>query len=370
MSQLRDPEAVRLVHDPVRAEVDRQLQICNACRYCEGLCAVFPAMERRRVFNPADIDFLANLCHQCGACHYDCQYAPPHPFAVDIPRALAAARVQTYARHAWPSLSGTVFERQALAMSLAVALLVAAFLVGMVFAAEPGVLFAADAGPGAFYRVIPHGVMVGLFGAAFGFAVVAILVGLVRFWRSLPPAPVAGPGLVSALRDAATLRNLDGGGMGCATYEDQRHDRRRLFHHLTAGGFLLCFAATAVATLLHYGFGQPAPYDWLSAPVVLGTLGGLGIVIGPIGLLASRARAELRQPDDDALGAAFLWILLLIGVSGLALLVLRGTAAMQILLAVHLGLVFAFFLLMPYGKFVHGPYRLLALIRDASEARR
>jgi citrate/tricarballylate utilization protein len=24
------------------AEVARDLQICNACRYCEGFCAVFP----------------------------------------------------------------------------------------------------------------------------------------------------------------------------------------------------------------------------------------------------------------------------------------------------------------------------------------
>ncbi len=29
-------------------EVDRQLTVCNACRYCEGYCAVFPAMESRR----------------------------------------------------------------------------------------------------------------------------------------------------------------------------------------------------------------------------------------------------------------------------------------------------------------------------------
>ena len=26
------------------AEAARMLQICNACRYCEGFCAVFPAM--------------------------------------------------------------------------------------------------------------------------------------------------------------------------------------------------------------------------------------------------------------------------------------------------------------------------------------
>ena len=29
------------------SEVARQMQICNACRYCETFCAVFPAMTRR-----------------------------------------------------------------------------------------------------------------------------------------------------------------------------------------------------------------------------------------------------------------------------------------------------------------------------------
>ena len=28
-------------------EVSRIMTICNACRYCEGFCAVFPAMTRR-----------------------------------------------------------------------------------------------------------------------------------------------------------------------------------------------------------------------------------------------------------------------------------------------------------------------------------
>lgn len=37
------------------AEVGRVMQICNACRYCEGFCAVFPAMTRRLEFGKADI---------------------------------------------------------------------------------------------------------------------------------------------------------------------------------------------------------------------------------------------------------------------------------------------------------------------------
>ena len=32
-----------------------QMQICNACRYCETFCAVFPAMTRRLEFGVADV---------------------------------------------------------------------------------------------------------------------------------------------------------------------------------------------------------------------------------------------------------------------------------------------------------------------------
>ena len=81
------------------SEVSRQLQICNACRYCEGFCAVFPAMTRRLEFGKADVHFLANLCHNCSACLYACQYAPPHEFAVNVPRAMAVVRGQDRRAH-------------------------------------------------------------------------------------------------------------------------------------------------------------------------------------------------------------------------------------------------------------------------------
>ena len=87
------------------AEVARQLQICNACRYCEGFCAVFPAMTRRLEFPKADVHFLANLCHNCGACLHACQYAPPHEFAVNIPQAMATVRSRGRSARAGPALS-------------------------------------------------------------------------------------------------------------------------------------------------------------------------------------------------------------------------------------------------------------------------
>jgi len=110
-------------------EVARQLQICNACRYCEGFCAVFPAMTRRLEFGKADIHYLANLCHNCGACYHACQYAPPHEFAVNVPQSMAQVRGQTYADYAWPSAFGTLYKRNGLTVALALAGGLALFLV-------------------------------------------------------------------------------------------------------------------------------------------------------------------------------------------------------------------------------------------------
>jgi len=42
---------------------------------------------------------------------------------------------------------------------------------------------------------------------------------------------------------------------------------------------------------------------------------------------------------------------------------------MALLLAVHLGVVLALFLTMPYGKFAHAAYRVAALLKYAAERR-
>src|ERR1700726_3458713 len=95
------------------------LAVCNACRYCEGYCPVFPAMESRLVFEKDDLAYLANLCHNCGECLYACQYAPPHEFGIDVPRTFSALRVESYEASAWPAFAAPAFRRPWAATAIA-----------------------------------------------------------------------------------------------------------------------------------------------------------------------------------------------------------------------------------------------------------
>jgi citrate/tricarballylate utilization protein len=353
-------------------EADRLMTICNACRYCEGLCAVFPAMEMRRTFAAGDLHYLANLCHQCGACLPDCQYSPPHQFDVNVPRALARLRNETYAIHAWPRALSAAFARNGLYVTLATAVSVALFIIGLVAFHDPAVPFSPHAGD--FYRLMPHAAMAWLFSLVALYAIVAFVFSLRAFWRGIntdgKPAGLAA--IVDAARDAGELTYLGGGGGGCMSENERTSALRRKFHHLTFYGFLLCFAATCVGTVYHYAFGWEAPYAPYDLPVLLGILGGIGLLVGPAGLfvLARRREPALTDPRRTGMDTAFVVMLFLTGLTGLLLLVLRDTGAMGILLSVHLGVVLGLFLSLPYGKFVHGLYRYLALVKYAAEKQR
>ena len=256
-------------------EGERLMTICNACRYCEGFCDVFPAMERRLQFTEADINYLANLCHNCAECYYACQYAPPHEFAVNVPQVFAEIRAQSYRKYAWPK-----YLRVSAWLAVAVGMIIVVLLAGGRSAADAN-----------FYGVIPHDVMIATFGVVAAFIFTVHIMGLLRFWRESGGERPTLAVMLQAARDALSLKNLDSNGAGC-TYPDEHHSQaRRRFHHFTFYGFLLCFASTTVAAIYHFT-GRIAPHPYLSLPVVLGTLGGIGLLIGPAGLYWLKRRRD------------------------------------------------------------------------------
>jgi citrate/tricarballylate utilization protein len=353
-------------------EAERLMTICNSCRYCEGFCAVFPAMERRKTFGEGDLTFLANLCHGCQGCYYACQYAPPHEFEVNVPQTFSTLRAETYADFAWPGFLGSLFKKNGVVVSLAVALGLAVLFLLMFGLQDPSIIFGSHSGEGAFYRVIPYSAMVWPFGVIFVFAILAMVMGGVRYWREA--AAKSGVSLtlgaiLGGVWDVLTLKNLGGGGGGCNYPDESFSGARRVFHHFTFYGFMLCFAATSVATIYDHWFGWIAPYSFTSLPVLLGIAGGIGLLIGPVGLMKLKIDADPAPRARELVGmdVAFLMLLFLVAFTGLALMVLRETGVMGTLLAVHLGFVLALFVTLPYGKMVHGVYRFLALVQDAAE---
>jgi citrate/tricarballylate utilization protein len=104
---------------------------------------------------------------------------------------------------------------------------------------------------------------------------------------------------------------------------------------------------------------------------MLGIAGGIGLLVGPAGLLYLNLQRHPAQGDAEQkpMDRGFIALLLLVSASGLGLLASRETSALGLLLALHLGLVMAFFLTMPYSKFAHGLFRSAALLKYAIEKR-
>ena len=372
----RDARALangEVVMSAPETEVARQLQICNACRYCEGFCAMFPAMTRRLEFGKADIHYLANLCHNCGACLHACQYAPPHEFAVNVPQAMAQVRGQTYADYAWPPALGALYKRNGLTVSLALAAGLSLFL--LLALQMNGTLWSDNLG-GNFYKLFPHNLLVSLFAPVFLFAALALTLGVRRFWQDMTPATsgaaLTAPATSEATHDVLRLKYLDGGhGEGCNNEDDAFTLSRRRAHHLTFYGFMLCFAATSLATVYHYAFGWMAPYDLPSLPKVLGAVGGVSLLLGTAGLFKLNLQRHPMHGDaaQKPMDLGFIALLFFTSLSGLALWLGRGSVALPALLAIHLGVVMALFATLPYGKFAHGIFRTAALLRYAVEKR-
>ena len=169
---------------------------------------------------------------------------------------------------------------------------------------------------------------------------------------------------------AATLRYMRGGGVECYYPEDDRPSpSRRRLHAMVAYGFGLCLVSTIAAAVLQDGFGDQPPYAWISLPVLAGTLGGVGMVVGCAGLLLLKARSS-EVTSIAAMTVKDYGLLVALGflaLSGLATLLTRSTSAFGLVLLIHLSAVVLAFASAPYSKIVHVVFRFAALVRDNAE---
>jgi len=356
-------------------EAERVMTVCNACRYCEGFCAVFPAMELRRTFSTEDLKYLANLCHNCRGCYYACQYAPPHEFLLNVPKTLAELRLETYRESAWPGALKRIFGMNGLAVALITVLSVAVVLLLTLSLRGPAIFFGFHTGADSFYQVIPSLAMIVPFSLLGLFLLTSLGMGVNNLWRETGGKPeelLDFRAHLQAIKDVLRLRYLDGGGHGCNYPDDRFSMIRRYFHHSIFYGFMLCLASTTIAAAYDHVLSLPAPYPFWSLPVLLGTVGGIALMAGTAGMLYLKLKMDREPASSQSLGMdiAFTVLLFLTGFTGILLLLLRSTPFMGTLLAAHLGVVLSLFITMPYGKFLHAVYRYAALVRNAIEQSR
>lgn len=351
-------------------EAERVLGICNACRYCEGFCAVFPAMELRRSFNSYDLKYLANLCHNCRDCYYACQYAPPHEFELNVPKALGELRLETYKNFSWPQQLKNLFSKNYVTTTFFVFLGIITATILSFFTNKFDGFEDAHLGPNSFYEIISYPYIV-IFSSLF------LIIPLVIMGKSIF---ISWKGMgrkiseflfikahARAIWDILRLKYLDGGGHGCNYPDDKFRMIRRNLHHFIFYGFILCFLSTCIAATYDHFLHIPAPYFFLSFPVLFGFIGGLSIMIGSSGLLYLKFKMDKKPSPRQSMGLDISFLMLLISTSltGILLLIFRETVYMGLLLVIHLGLALGLFLSLPYSKFMHSIYRYNALLANA-----
>ncbi len=353
------------------ADATRQLSVCNACRYCEGLCAVYPAIERRTLFELADLSQLGNLCHDCRACFDSCMFTAPHEFNINMPKLFSEIRLIDYQRFVWPSkvpgfLSGRFAMLSISLISTAIVFLLAIFNVGV------GGLITRNVGPKSPFILIPAVQLDVLLLIPAVFSFIILISAGARFWKEVGGAPT---GLtlrmvLTAIWYAITFRYMDGGGAACNYPNDEvPSPLRRRYHFLVSYGFGLCIISTVAAAYLQDVLGIEPPYRWLSVPVISGFVGGIGLIIGCWGLL------KLKMQSSEITSVAmmnvkdygFLIALELLALSGMATLLSRESLVFGLVFLIHLSTIILTFTFAPYSKFVHFIFRFLAILRDNFE---
>lgn len=356
-------------------EAERQLNVCNACRYCEGYCAVFPALELRTALRDGDITYLANLCHDCRNCYDACMFAPPHEFGINIPKVLAEVRVRTYEKYSWPGLLSRLFRKSGWGTIAATLAGLGIVLLAIVMTGGARGLMSSHIGPGAFYEVVHYLGLVLPALAVSLYGLVVIIAGAWEFARDTQGSPrdrLNVRALGRAASDAISLRWLKGGGAGCYYPKTRGSHSRRLLHGLVFWGFGSAFVSTTLAAIYQEFRGLLPPFPVLSAPVLFGIAGGVMMIVGCTGLILLKFRSDPvpAAAGMTAMDYAFLVVLDLAAVTGMLTLIFRGTRAMGLLLTLHLGVLAGLYITAPYGKFVHFVYRSVALVKRYLEQQR
>ena len=351
---------------------------CFQCGTCSATCPIspedspFPRKEmawalwgmRDRLLEDPDVW----LCHHCNDCSVSC---PRSGRPGDV---LAAVRRESVIHYAAPRFLARWVSRPRFVPLL---LGLPALLLGLaiVFQQQIGNALGFATPPGqpivySYSPMLPHWLINSFFGLFTLVALLGAVVGLARFVRVMKAPHVWGA-------TGPPERSLAGSAW-IAIKQLFTHDKftsctaahsRPLSHFLVFFGFLALTVVTfwvitgPVNPLLIDGFVYP--FAFLSPWKLLANLGGAAVFFGCVMMLRQRYRNRDNAGGSTFFDWIFLWTLFAVVVSGFAteaLHYLRMVPHRHVVYFIHLVLVFALIVYLPYSKFAHVLYRTAAMI--------
>ena len=388
----RDAESVPVLIEPdldfidaLRRQGGESYRRCIQCGTCSATCglspdqAPFPRKEmawatwgmRDRLVEDGDIW----LCHQCNDCSLRC---PRGARPGDV---LAAIRQVSLSHYAVPRFLGDWVRRPRL---LPLLLLIPTVLLGLAILARApveralGIARYGDEIVYSFSPWLPHWLLNSFFGFFSVLSAIALGAGVSRFWRRLraadlgrrggAPPKAVGAAIVSAVKKILLHETFT----QCTT-----STARSVSHVFVFFGFLaLCLVTFWVVTgrhnpLVHLDFVYP--FGFFSPWKILANLGGAVLLFGCVWMVWERLERREKAGSSTYFDWTFLLALSLVVFSGFVaegMHYLRLVPHRHVAYFVHLVLVFALLIYLPYSKFAHLLYRTTAMVYAEYSGRR
>ncbi len=339
----------------------KSLKQCFQCATCSVTCSLspeqrpFPRKEmiwaqwglKDKLVGDPDIW----LCHRCSDCSVHC---PRDAAPGDV---FAALRDYFIRHYSVPRFMGKAFGKPVLLPAL---LAIPAALI-LLLLAGIGHLHIPD-GDVVYEHFLPH-LPLQLFFSGFSLLMVLLCIaGVSRFWKDMRRQNPAG-GNSSSI--GTSLFSVVKDILSHTKFKDCTQSKSRYISHLmTFYGFVGLFITTILAVVYAYILhNYPLP---LFHPVkILGNLSTLAMVIGVVWIIYDRSTQRHGNEISTRNDWTFIGILGAVILTGIATEVLRYANVPPVaypVYFVHLVMVFALLIYLPYSRFAHMVYRTVALV--------
>jgi len=355
------------------------LKKCFQCATCSVVCKLspeerpFPRKEmiwaqwglKDRLLNDLDVW----LCYNCNDCSVHC------PRGAKPGEVLSAVRNYSFKEYAFPKFMG-----KALSQAKYLPLLFGFPILLLIL-----ILMTHDipSGPILFREFLPYHYVDAAAAIFTVLILISIISGVKKFWANLNEGSASASNQAYVPFMDAVKSNLVK-----VVVQILRHDKFsdceankiRYYAHLAIFyGFISCFLATAIVAgciwavkLLHLSESLLPPWPTVSIVKLFGNAGGLAILVGSILILYNRYGNQDRAGTSTYYDSVFSWVVLFVALSGLLTQFARMAEIAFLayfLYGIHLILVFFLFAYLPYSKFAHMIYRVVAMLYAESIGR-